>query len=188
MADNSTPGQDNGIDAGAEIDRMAAEGATDTLAVDPSTALASEVAELRCERDALHDRLLRQAADFDNYRKRNERDRRDTAEYAATRLLQELLPIVDDFERALQTAAGPGADSYRQGVEIIHRQVMEFLSRRGVTPIEALGADFDPHIHEAVEYEDAPDHREGEVIAELRRGYRLGDRLLRPALVKVAKA
>jgi molecular chaperone GrpE len=144
--------------------------------------------ELRREKDALQDRLLRTAAEFDNYRKRVERDRRDQAETAAADALSDLLPIVDDLERALQVPAGPEADGYRKGVELIHRQMLELLRKRGVKAIEAVGKDFDPRIHQAVIHEASADHREGEVMEELRRGYMLGDRLLRPAMVKVAKA
>lgn len=165
---------------------MEDEGAA-AASVDPAPAPADESVELRKERDGLHDRLLRQAAEFDNYRKRIDRERKESSEYAAADLLQEVLPIIDDFERALQVDT-PDSDPYRQGLEIIHRALMALLRRRGVTPIETVGADFDPHIHQAVAYEDAPDKREGEVIAEFARGYRLGDRLLRPAMVKVAKA
>ena len=165
---------------------MEDEGAT-TEVVDPSPGLAEEIVELRKERDGLHDRLLRQAAEFDNYRKRIDRERKDLSEYAAADILRDMLPIVDDFERALKVEA-PGADPYRQGLEIIHRGLLDLLRKRGVTTIDAVGTDFDPHIHQAVAYEDAPDKREGEVIAEFARGYRLGDRLLRPAMVKVAKA
>jgi molecular chaperone GrpE len=154
---------------------------------DTEPGLADEIVELRKERDSLHDRLLRQVAEFDNYRKRIERERRDASDYAAADLLQDVLPILDDFERALQVDA-PGSEPYRQGLEIIHRALLEMLRKRGVTAVDAVGADFDPHIHQAVAYEDAPDRRDGEVIAEFRRGYRLGDRLLRPAMVKVAKA
>ena len=172
--------------APTDVERMDEEGGA-SPAVDPAPALADEIVELRKERDGLHDRLLRQAAEFDNYRKRIDRERKDLSEFAAADLLQDVLPIVDDFERALQVDA-PGSEPYRQGLEIIHRGLLELLRKRGVTPIEAVGADFDPHVHQAVAYEDAPDKRDGEVIAEFRRGYRLGDRLLRPAMVKVAKA
>jgi molecular chaperone GrpE len=165
---------------------MEDEGGT-TEPVDPAPALADEIVELRKERDSLHDRLLRQAAEFDNYRKRVDRERKEAAQYAGIDFLRELLPIIDDFERALE-ADSAGAESYRQGVEIIHRALMEMLRKRGVTPIEAVGTDFDPEIHQAVSYEEAPDRRDGEIIAQFRRGYRLGDRLLRPAMVKVAKA
>ncbi len=82
----------------------------------------------------------------------------------------------------------PRREPYRAGVELIHRQLGELLRKRGVTPLETLGADFDPHLHQAVAYEETPGAREGEVVGELRKGYRLGERLLRPALVRVAKA
>ena len=154
---------------------------------DPAPALADEIVELRKERDSLQDRLLRQAAEFDNYRKRVERERRDSAQFAAVDFVQDLLPVIDDFERALQIDA-PGAESYRQGLEIIHRALMDMLRKRGVTPIEAVGTEFDPQIHQAVAYDEAPDRRDGEVMEQFTRGYRLGDKLIRPAMVKVAKA
>jgi molecular chaperone GrpE len=143
--------------------------------------------ELRREKDSLQDRLLRTAAEFDNYRKRVDRERRDLADYMKADVLAEILPIVDNFERALQAPSADG-DSLRKGVELIYKQMIDLLRKRGVTPIEALGADFDPNFHQAVIHETSPAHREGEVIEELQRGYMLGDKLLRPAMVKVAKA
>jgi molecular chaperone GrpE len=142
--------------------------------------------ELRREKDALQDRLLRTAAEFDNYRKRVDRERRDLVELASAEVLMEFLPIVDNLERAL--AAASEADPLRKGVELTLKQLLDLLRRRGVRPIEAVGADFDPNFHEAVIHEASSEHREGEVIAELQRGYLLGERLLRPAMVKVAKA
>ena len=141
--------------------------------------------ELKRERDSLQDRLLRTAAEFDNYRKRMDRERRDLAEFTAGEVLTELLPIIDNLERALQAAAPD--DPLRKGVELIHRQMLDILRKRGVKPIEALGADFDPNFHQAVIHEVSAAHREGEVMAELQRGYVVGERLLRPAMVKVAK-
>ena len=141
--------------------------------------------ELRRERDALQDRLLRTAAEFDNYRKRMDRDRRDLADHAAGEAIKDLLPIIDNLERALQASAQD--DPLRKGVELIHKQMLEMLRKRGVTPIEALGADFDPNVHEAVSHEESDQHREGEVMEQLQRGYKVGERLLRPAMVKVAK-
>jgi molecular chaperone GrpE len=190
MADQSRHRQNNPTTSDemdrADVERMNAEGAAAT-AVDASPALADEVVELRKERDQLQDRLLRQAAEFDNFRKRIDRERKDTSEYAAVEFVKDLLPVIDDFERALQVDA-PGTESYRQGLEIIHRGLMDMLRKRGVTRIDSVGTDFDPHIHQAVAYDDAPDRRDGEVIEEFARGYKLGDRLLRPAMVKVAKA
>jgi molecular chaperone GrpE len=185
MADTSR--RSNPTDLGEDVEPMAEAETATSAAADATPALAEEIVELRKERDSLHDRLLRQAAEFDNYRKRVERERKDTVQYAAVDLMRDLLPLIDDFERALQTDA-PGAESYRQGLEIIHRGLMELLRKRGVTPIEAVGTTFDPELHQAVSTEEAPDRTDGEVIEEFRRGYRLGDRLIRPAMVKVAKA
>lgn len=147
-----------------------------------------ETAALAAERDDYRDRLLRTAAEFDNYRKRAERDRRDQADFATGELLLEILSLADDFDRALGVGGDGPADAYRQGVELIHAKLQEMLRRHGVRPIEAIGQDFDPNVHQAVVHEPSDTHRDGEVIEELRRGYLRGDRLLRPAMVKVAKA
>lgn len=162
-----------------------------TVAADAPPASApsgDDATQLRDERDRYYDLLLRKTAEFDNYRKRTERERREQAERAAADLLLEFLPIVDDLERALaaEASAGP-VDQYRKGVELIHRRILDLLRTRSVQPIEALGADFDPNLHQAVTAEPAEGRRDGEVIAEFRRGYRIGERLLRPAMVKVAR-
>jgi molecular chaperone GrpE len=183
MADKSSRSKHTDV---PDVERMEDEGAP-TPTTDAPLAMAEDSIELRKERDSLQDRLLRQAAEFDNYRKRVDRERKDSAQFAALDFVGELLPVVDDFERALQIEA-PGAESYRQGLEIIHRALMEMLRKRGVTPIEAVGTAFDPQVHQAVAYEEAPDRRDGEVIEQFTRGYRLGDKLVRPAMVKVAKA
>jgi len=156
--------------------------------VRPDAAAPDQTAELRRERDDFQDRLLRKSAEFDNYRKRIERERREQADQAVVGLLQDLLAVVDDFDIALTIEAGPEAEAYRKGVELIHAKLNDFLKKRGVTAIDAIGADFDPNVHQAVMHEVSPEHREGEVIGELRKGYMLGDRLLRPAMVRVAKA
>lgn len=139
------------------------------------------------ERDEHRDRWVRVTAEFANYRKRTERERRELVEQAAGDLLGDLLPVVDDLERALAADAQDG-ESYRRGVEGIHRKLFDVMARRGVAPIEALGADFDPNLHQAVTYEPGDGRRDGEVVEELRRGYTLRQRLLRPSMVKVAKA
>lgn len=162
----------------------AAAGTTTEPSVDHEV---SPVEALTREKDALQDRLLRTAAEFDNFRKRVERERRDQADAAVADAVADLLPIIDDLERALQAPASD-VDSLRKGVELIHRQMLELLRKRGVKQIEAVGADFDPRFHESVVSEASGEHREGEVMQELRPGYTLGDRLLRPAMVKVAKA
>jgi molecular chaperone GrpE len=147
-----------------------------------------EVADLQRERDEYYDRLLRKTAEFDNYRRRVDRQRREQTDQSIVDLLQELLLVVDDFDLALTVEPGEGAAAYRKGVELIYGKLQDLLRKYGVQPIEALGADFDPNLHQAVIHEPSPEHREGEVIGELRKGYTIGDRLLRPAMVKVAKA
>ena len=145
------------------------------------------ISDLQRERDDYHDRWLRKTAEFDNYRKRVERERREQADQKISDLMLELLQVVDDFDRALTMDAGEGGTAYRKGVELIHAKLNDLLRRQGVQAIDSLGADFDPNVHQAVIHESSPEHREGEVIAELARGYTMGDRLLRPAMVKVAK-
>ena len=163
-------------------------GAADAAVSDAPLEQADAIAELRREKEALHDRLLRTAAEFDNYRKRIDRERREQADSAVADAIQDLLPVIDNLELALEAPANADSEGYRKGVELIHQQMVDLLRRRGVKPIQSVGTDFDPRFHQAVVHEASDTHREGEVIEELRRGYMLGDRLLRPAMVKVAKA
>ncbi|MES1255670.1 MAG: nucleotide exchange factor GrpE [Acidobacteriota bacterium] len=152
---------------------------------------ADSTALLQRERNEFHDRWLRTTAEFDNYRKRVERERREQADHQVTGLLEDLLLVIDDFDRALTVEtgeAGKEATAYRKGVELIHAKLNDLLRKRGVRPFDAVGKDFDPKLHQAVVHESSPEHREGEVIADLQRGYMIGERLLRPAMVKVAKA
>ena len=148
----------------------------------------ADPSEVERKRDEYYDLLLRKQAEFDNYRKRVERERQLVSEAAASSIIEELLPLMDDLERALKTeAAGEAAEAYRRGVELIYRQLEEVLRKRGVRPLDSLGTDFDPYYHQAVSHEPAEGRRDGEIIEEFRRGYMLGDRLLRPSMVKVAK-
>jgi molecular chaperone GrpE len=162
--------------------------ANDTAREDRGDESATSPDALRQERDDLQDRLRRTAAEFDNYRKRTDRERRDLTDAVAGDVIRDLLPVVDDLERALAAAAESPDPSLRAGVELISRQVLDVLRRRGVEPFDVMGRDFDPSWHEALASEPADGRRDGEVTAEIRRGYRIGSRLLRPALVKVAKA
>jgi len=163
--------------------------AAEAASADAPETEASELDILRRERADAQDRLLRLQAEFDNYRKRVERERRELGEHFAAELLTDFLPVLDDVERALtaaQASAEPALDSHRQGLELIQKQFLDLLKRRQVAPIHALGNDFDPNMHQAVGQELSDAHREGEVIEDLRRGYRVGERLLRPSMVKVA--
>src|SRR5262249_9687099 len=132
-------------------------------------AAADPGAELQRERDEYYDRWVRTTAEFDNYRKRVERERREQADGKVVDLLQDLLLVVDDFDRALTVASNDTAGAYKKGVELIHAKLHEFLKKKGVRPIEALGEDFDPDLHQAVIHESSPNHREGEVIGELQK-------------------
>lgn len=164
-------------------DEDAAPGAAQAAATE-----APSIEALQKERDETFDRLLRKTAEFDNYRKRIDRERKEFTEWASADVLTDLLAVMDDFDRALAVDAPVDALPYKTGVELIRHSLHELVRKRGVTDIPALGADFDPHLHQAVAYESVEGAREGEIVEELRKGYRLGDRLLRPSLVKVAKA
>lgn len=142
---------------------------------------------LQQERDDLYERLLRKTAEFDNFRKRIERERKDFTEWAAADVLSDLLAVIDDFDRALTVETPEAARPYKVGVEMIHKALHDLVRKRGVTEIEALGHDFNPHHHQAVSYEEVAGARDGEVVQVLQQGYMLGDRLLRPAMVRVAK-
>ena len=140
-------------------------------AVDTASAVA-DTDELQKQRDDYYDRLLRKTAEFDNYKKRVERDRQSMADGVTTDVVRDLLPLVDDLERALKAETGAdGAEAYRKGVELIHRQLLEILRQRDVRAIEAVGADFDPHFHQAIAHEPAEGRRDGEVVEEFARGY-----------------
>ena len=163
------PGEEDGAEAATAIDVVPLD----------------EYQRLKAERDALFDRAARQQAEFENFRKRNAREQADFKQYALADTVKTLLPILDSLQRALDSA--PADDKMRQGVELIVRQFNDALSKLGVEPVQAKGKPFDPNQHEAVEMvetDEAPDHQ---VIDELQRGYRIKDRLLRPAMVRVAR-
>ena len=145
----------------------------------------AELQKVKAERDSLLDRLARAQAEFDNARKRAAKEQQEYRDYAVTDALKTLLPVVDSLERALQVQSG-GAE-FRSGVELIHKQLHDALAKLSVHPIAAKGEPFDPRFHEAIEMvetTEAPDHQ---VIEELQRGYKFKNRLLRPAMVKVAR-
>lgn len=158
---------------------------------DPAPAAAStedEVGKLRREIADLRDRSMRTLADFDNFRKRSERERQDLKKYALAETLRELLGVIDNLELALAAAGVTvgAADDLKRGVEMIHRQMLDFLRSHGAKEIAALGQPFDPTVHEAVSREEDATVKTPTVTGEMRRGYFLHDRLLRPAMVKVS--
>ena len=147
--------------------------------------LETELQKLKAERDSLLDRLARAQAEFENARRRATKEQQDFRDYATMDTVKSLLPVMDSFERALQVKSEPG--DFRSGVELIYKQLQDALAKLGVRPIAAQGEPFDPHFHEAIEMVETTDAADHEVLEELQRGYKLKDRLLRPAMVKVAK-
>ena len=151
------------------------------------TALQAQVEELKKENASLKDQMLRKAAEFDNFRKRSERERSEVYKRAKKDVLVDLLPVLDNFERAmLSMSESMENDAFTQGVELIYKQFNDLLKRFGVEPIETVGKPFDPHLHEAVMMEPTDEYEANTIIAEFQKGYTLGDQLLRPAQVKVA--
>ena len=148
---------------------------------------ASETEKLKAERDALLDRLARLQAEFDNARKRAVREQQEFREYAAADVIKNFLPVLDSFERALKVGGDSNSNEFRSGIDLIYRQLQDAIQKTGVQPIVAVGQPFDPRIHEAVEMVDTNDVPDHHVLEELQRGYKYKERLLRPAMVKVAR-
>ncbi len=155
------------------------------LAPEPVQDGAEELEALKRERDELKDQLLRRRADFENFRKRVERDRPLIRREVAASIMQGLLPTIDSLDHAL--GADAGEDSIRQGVELTRRELLAALEAEGVIVVNPEGERFDPQRHQALVHEEVPGHEDGAIIEVLRKGYVLEGRLLRPALVKVAK-
>jgi molecular chaperone GrpE len=147
--------------------------------------LAERLAEVEKERDDYLNDLQRVAAEFENYRKRVARDQQSLAARAHERLVKELLPVLDDLERALHAAAEHQEAQLEEGVELVHRELQEALAKEGLSEIETNGH-FDPHVHEAL-LSQPSDQEEGAILDVLQKGYRLGDRVLRPARVVVSQ-
>jgi molecular chaperone GrpE len=145
----------------------------------------SETEKLRSERDTLLDRMARMQAEFDNARKRATKEQQDFRDYALADTIKAIIPALDSFDRALQTSKEKS--EFRSGVELIYKQLQDALAKIGVRAVPAKGEQFDPRYHEAVEMVDTTEAADHEVLDELQRGYQLKDRLLRPAMVRVAR-
>jgi molecular chaperone GrpE len=146
-----------------------------------------ELQNLKKERDDLYDRLLRKQAEFENYKKRIDREKSEFMQFASSDLIKELLNALDSFDLALHNAgSAAGAESTQRGFELIYKQLLDTMARFGVKSIEAKGKKFDPNFHQAVSTEPSGDVEENTVIKEMRKGYTLNGRLLRPAMVSVS--
>ena len=168
---------------GAVGEVMPAAGSADTS---DGGAPASEAArKVVSERDQLLDRLARLQAEFDNYRKRSQREQAEFKQYASTEVIRALLPVLDNFELALKTQASEG--DLRSGIELIRKQLYDVLARQGLEAIPASGEAFDPHIHEGIEMVETDEAPDNTVLEELQPGYRFKNRMLRPAMVRVAR-
>ncbi len=154
----------------------------------PAPEAASEESQLKADLERFRDLALRSQADFDNFRKRAARDKDDAVRYANASFLERLIPILDNFELGLTAARANAADSpILSGMDMVSRQLNDFLLSTGVEPVAAEGQKFDPNLHEAVAQEASDNIAEGYVVRQLRKGYKLRDRLLRPATVVVSK-
>ncbi len=163
--------------------KTAAGGASARPAEAPEAS--SSLKEAIAEKEKYYDLLLRKQAEFENFRKRNERERGEIRATIALDLIKRLLPTLDSLERALRTSEGSN-DALRQGLVLIHQQFLEALRKEGVMSMDTLGTLFDPRHHEAVQVLDVEGFQQGVILEQMQSGYTLNDRLLRPALVKVA--
>jgi molecular chaperone GrpE len=169
----------------ADGDERPSESAAGSASTTQPSGVEAELQKLKAERDTLLDRLARAQAEFENARKRAIREQQDFRDFATIDTIKSLLPVVDSFERALQAKSDSG--DFRSGVELIYKQLQDVLAKWGVQPIPAKGQPFDPRFHEAIEMVETTDVPDHEVIEEWQRGYKYKERLLRPAMVKVAK-
>jgi molecular chaperone GrpE len=153
----------------------------------PSADLEVELDKLRAERDQYLDRLARSQAEFDNFRKRNAREQQEFRDYAVMDALRSFLPILDSLDNAAKSSI-TDVEQLRSGVELIDRQFHDALAKLGVQPIPAEGQPFDPNLHQAIQMVETDEAPDNQVIGELQRGYKIKDRLLRPAMVRVARS
>jgi molecular chaperone GrpE len=179
---------------GKLVDRpesAAGESQAAARAMDPQTeggaAMPDEMRKLVAEKQELMDTLVRRQADFENYRKRMEKERQHDRHRGVESLIESILPVLDAFDRALETGDDPRYAEYRKGFELIRKQLWDLLAKQGVERIDAVGKLFDPHLHHAIESVESTEHEEDTVIAEMQPGYTFHDRVLRPAMVRVAK-
>jgi molecular chaperone GrpE len=145
------------------------------------------VAELQRQVDDNHSRYLRAQADFDNFRRRTLKEKEELSQYASLKLITQLLPVLDNFQRALQTG-GEGAESgsFAKGVDMIYRQLFQVLEAEGLKPMDSVGQPFDPELHQAIMTVESEEHGEGIVVEAIQNGYWLKDKVIRPAMVKVS--
>ena len=162
----------------------------DGVLIDPATGgdltLAAEIKKLRAEKEDLLQTMVRRQADFENFKKRVERDRSEEGRRGVERMITDLIPVLDGFDRALQGHDDPAYEEYRKGVTLIRKQLWDVLARHGVERVEAAGKMFDPHVHQAIERAETRDFADGSIVTVFQDGYLFHGRVLRPAIVRVA--
>jgi molecular chaperone GrpE len=164
------------VEQSAEAQAVAA----DTVKAD------AEMAKLTADLEELRQTLLRRQADFDNYRKRIEKERFEDSKRATARVIEGLIPVIDGFEHALAAHREPEYDNYRKGFELIYKQLLENVAKLGVERIDPVGKSFDPHLHQALDRAETTDHADGTILQVFQPGYVFHGRVLRPAMVRVA--
>jgi molecular chaperone GrpE len=178
----------DGVRAEREADLSRAP--DDPSSADPQAggdvSLAPELQKLKAEKEELMQTMIRRQADFENFRKRTERDRHEEGRRGVERLILDLIPVLDGFDRALQGHEDPAYEEYRKGVTLIRKQLWDAIARHGVQRIEAAGKMFDPHQHQAIERLESTEYPDGFIVAVFQDGYLFHGRVLRPAIVRVA--
>jgi molecular chaperone GrpE len=182
--------EDGIISIDGDRDNEGRSSGADPASADPTTGsesgLGSELAKLRAEKEELTQTLVRRQADFENFKKRIERDRQEEARRGVERMITDLIPVLDGFDRALQSHEDPSYEEYRKGVILIRKQLWDALARHGVQKVDAAGKMFDPHVHQAIERIESRDYPDGSIVEVLQDGYVFYGRVLRPAIVRVA--
>jgi len=173
-----------------EREANSSQASADASSGDPpatgETSLAAELQKLKAEKEELLQTMIRRQADFENFRKRTERDRHEEGRRGVERLILDLIPVLDAFDRALQAHEDPGYEEYRKGVTLIRKQLWDSIAKHGVQRIEAAGKIFDPHQHQAIERLESEEYPDGFIVAVFQDGYTFHGRVLRPAIVRVA--
>ena len=179
--------KDMKININKDVDSAGVEQSAEAQAVAADSAKAeAEMAKLTADLEELRQTLLRRQADFDNYRKRIEKERFEDSKRAAARVVEGLIPVIDGFEQALAAHREAEYENYRKGFELIYKQLLENLTKLGVERIDPVGKPFDPHLHQAVDRAETTEHEDGAILQVFQPGYVFHGRVLRPAMVRVA--
>ena len=179
--------KDMKINMNRDVDSAGVEQSAEAEAVAADSAKAeAEMAKLTADLEELRQTLLRRQADFDNYRKRIEKERFEDSKRAAARVVEGLIPVIDGFEQALAAHREAEYENYRKGFELIYKQLLENLTKLGVERIDPVGKPFDPHLHQAVDRAETTEHEDGTILQVFQPGYVFHGRVLRPAMVRVA--